>query len=258
MASPVDQYTRELSDQFHYVATWTPGTQIRLGDIGEMNGHEFTPKSSVRSLGIRFGILRDTSPETWDYQSAGQVAILAKAKGELSPAVPSVPKGRAGLGIEFSTEGAVVVHAEGCTANRIADIVRLEDDIWDLWDRYVWDEKWVVVTELVTATRATILLAATRNAKVELEASGSAKVPVGGVSLGSNLAVVSRSGMHTIFVNDRGLTPFFRGIRIKKDLLRRAQVTQVRTPAATGGTAVGPRRRHAARPSGHLTETIDS
>jgi hypothetical protein len=259
MTSPVDSYTTELSNQFHYVATWTPGTVIRLGDIGELDGHEFVPKSSIRSLGVKFSSTKASQPGSWDYQSSGSVSMAFKAKGQLSPDIPSIPKGKAGIGIRFGREGATVVHAEGVASNRVADILGLEKAMWDLWDRGIWQEGWALVTEVVTAARATILLSASSDGKVELEAMASASVPVGRASLEGSLSIAFSQGMHTTFVNDAGLTPFFRAVRIKDSLLRgphkepvKGEARAVRRPAAGE-----PARRGWPQPPGRLTEVIE-
>jgi hypothetical protein len=253
MGSAVDMYTKQMSEKFDYVAAWTPGTLIRLGDIGEMHRHEFIPKSSIKSFGLRFGVVKDQSPETWEYSSSNQVAISVKAKGELSTEVPSVPKGKAGLAINFGSEGAVVVHAAGCRASRIANIIGLENQLWDLWNRYLWEERWVVVTEVVSAAKATILVSAAKGAKVELTARGAGQLPLGTAALGGTFSLASKQGMQASFVNDAGLTPFFRAIQIKREFLKGPKVFVVRAPASG---SLGPRARGVPQPDVPFTESI--
>ena len=36
------KYTKELNQQFGYLATWLPGTPLALGDIGILRNNEFT------------------------------------------------------------------------------------------------------------------------------------------------------------------------------------------------------------------------
>ena len=259
MKSPVDQYTSELADRFHYVATWSPGTPIRLGDIGTLTGHEFVPKSTLRSVEIGFQILKDTTPENWDYESEGSITWHVKAAGELSADVPSVPKAKVGIGIRFGRQGSVALNAGGCRADRIADVIGLEDAMWDAWNHHLWDEDWVVVTEVIQADSATILIASARDAMVELQAKGSAKAtPLGAAALSGGFGLVAKQGMHTTFVAEEGLTPFFRAIKIKESFLRGTRIETVRgndvDPDAQ--TLGAPRTRGLRRPHGALTDLI--
>lgn len=257
MTGPEDVYTTTMLKRLGYVATWFPGTQITVGLIGIMQDHTFIPKSSIRTLGVRFTTTNDpSSDETMQFKSSKQIKIEGKAKGSVSDIAPTIPKARAGVAVTFGKEVGVVFSATEITATRIADVLSLENAIWDLWDRYLWDESWVVVTELITAKKATILISEGGQAKVELQAKGavqSGPVDVGNLSAGFN--VVSSYGMHTQIVGESGMTPLFRAIRVRDGFWKGARVTAVRAPAPAPQPGEVP-RRGVDRPKVKMTEAV--
>ena len=257
MAGPEDVYTSTMLKRLGYVATWFPGTQITVGLIGIMQEHTFIPKSSIRTLGVRFSTTKDpSSDESMQFKSSKKIQIQGKVKGSVSDIAPTIPKARAGVAVTFGKEVGVVFSARDLAATRIADILSLENAIWDLWDRYLWDESWVVVTELITAKKATILVSEGGQAKVEMQAQGtvqSGPIDVGNLSAGFTL--VSSYGMHTQIVGESGMTPLFRAIRVRDGFWKGARIEGLRTAAPPPQPGEIP-RRGVDRPSVKMTEAV--
>jgi hypothetical protein len=240
-----------------YLASWLPGTSVSLGLVGVMEGKTFIPKSSIRGLGVKFKTM--TSPSTsstMHFKSSKDIEVDVKVAGKLSLAAPSLPEAQAGVAVSFGEDTGVVFGASGITISRIKDILALEAAIWDLWDRFLWNPDWVVVTELVQAESTTILVSEGGYAKVELQAQGVGEVAT--VSLGelsADLTLASTTGMHTQLVSEQGLTPLFRAVRGKKVLFGR-KMTGVRdpTPVVPG---VVPRRDAGTAPEGLTQPATD-
>jgi hypothetical protein len=257
MSGSEDVYTSTMLERFGYLATWYPGTQLGLGLIGVLEGKTFVPKSSIRTLGVRFATTRDPSTDKkLQFKSSKSIQLHTKLKGSVTNIAPSIPKARAGVAVSFGKETGVVFSASGLGATRIADVLALEDAIWDLWDRFLWDESWIVVTELLSAKKTTILVSEGGESKVELQASGSAKagpIDVGDLTVG--FKVVSSSGMHTQIVGESGMTPLFRAIRVRKSFWQRTRIEAARAPGpppAPGRVA----RRGRTRPRAKMTEIV--
>jgi hypothetical protein len=257
MAGSEDVYTSTMVKQFGYLATWYPGTQLTLGLIGVLQGKTLIPKSSIRTLGVRFSTTKDpTTDKKLQFKSSKSIELHSKIKGSVSNIAPSIPRAKAGVAISFGKQTGVVFSASGIAATRVADIVSLENAIWDLWDRFLWDESWIVITELLSSRKATVLVSEGGEAKVELQAGGSAQAgPVDLGDLSAGFKVVSSSGMHTQIVGESGMTPLFRAIRVRDSFWRKARIEGARAPAPPTRPGVAPRRSRT-RPDSEMTELV--
>jgi hypothetical protein len=257
VSGPEDIYTSALLKRFGYVATWYPGTPVKLGLIGVMEGKTFIPKSSIRTLGVRFTTTKDASVEkTLQFASSKEVEIAVKLRGAVSDIAPTIPSAKAGVAVSFRKKTGVVLSAKDVAASRISDILALENAIWDLYDRFLWHTDWVVVTEVLTAQAATILVSEGGGAKVELQAVGSANIATVDIGdLAAGFSVVSSRGMHTQIVGETGMTPLFRAVHLAKPILRGIRVQGLRVPAPPPPPGTVP-RRGLPRPNGSLTELV--
>jgi hypothetical protein len=257
MAGSEDVYTSTMLTRFGYLATWYPGTQLSLGLIGVLEGRTFIPKSSIRTLGVKFTTTKDPSTDKkLQFKSSKSIQLHSKVKGSVLNVAPTIPKAKAGVAITFRRETGVVFGARGIGSTRIADVVALEAAIWDLWDRFLWDESWVVITELLSAQKTSILVSEGGEAKVELQASGSAKAgPIDVGDLAAGFKVVSSSGMHTQIVGESGMTPLFRAIRVRDSFWKGVRIEAARAPAAPPRPGVAPRRNRT-RPRAKMTEVV--
>ena len=89
MAKAWEQYTKEMFEKFGYMATWTPGLPLELGDVGSHQRKVFSRATSLKNLGIEFKTREDKTEETQKHSSSGSVSIMFKAAGK-APAVGSV------------------------------------------------------------------------------------------------------------------------------------------------------------------------
>lgn len=254
MPTAEEAYTESMFEQFNYLANWLPGTPLKLGLIGVLQGRTFVPKSQIGTFGVSFETTQQKNDQhSMQFQSSKDIKVDVKVAGEVSKLVPALPEARAGASVSFGASSGVVFGARGIVISRISDVIGLEAEIWDLWDRGVWNKNWVVVTELVKADRTTILISEGRYGKVELGLN--AQVQVGPVDIGDltgDLSVVSSYGMHTQLVGEGGLTPLFRAVRIKKSWFG-TKIDGVRAALPPTEPGVVP-RRGLPRPDGPLTE----
>jgi hypothetical protein len=138
-----------------------------------------------------------------------------------------VPKAKAGAVVVFSTSGAFVFQLLGPSVQWIDDGVRLSEQILAKFrskkeDRREWREDWCVITEVVRADKVTVLIANSKSAKLELEATG--LVPTGPVPLaaaGVKLSVQKQVGEVTSVLAEANVAPLFRLVRVRRSLLDR-------------------------------------
>ena len=215
------KYTNELYKQFKYLATWLPGTPMELGDIGVLNGKEYTKLANLADLGIKFDIENDDSKADIEHSSKGSVSLTTKASGTASPEGSSLGEIDAGITVNFSKENAILFKANGTTNPAIQNQIILGDAILKLYKEGKWDKDWVVITELVKATSATILISSSKSGKIELKAKGSAKagsLDIADVDAGLELSY--SKDLATKIIAEKGLTPPFKASKVKTRIFK--------------------------------------
>jgi hypothetical protein len=144
---------------------------------------------------------------TFDYQSSSGVSSAVKLAGQEKGQFQWVGAASAGIRFEFNRAGAIVFSAPDCVVTEIDNKRALERRLVDVND---WDNGWVVITRVVKAKHATILVSGEKGAFAELRAN--ADLSPGGVDL-AELAVgfqKARSSSMSVDLVARGdLTPLF-------------------------------------------------
>ena len=217
MAKAWDQYTKEMFEKFGYMATWTPGVQLELGDVGFIKDRLFTRTTSLQNLGINFKVREDKTEETQKHASSGSVSIVFKAAGK-APALGSVlTQAEAGFTIDFKKNKATVYEAAGCVAPMIDDLVAVGKRILELYQKGEWNKDWVVVTELVQARSGTVLISNSSSAKVELSAKGTVVGMPSLADLSAEFQLAFSKDMTTVLISQTGLTPLFKARGVKSN-----------------------------------------
>jgi hypothetical protein len=223
MGSPATNYVRGLHQKFDFYAAWPPNQARRLGDVGRMANGQFERVSTLELLGLSFTDRQGPPGSDLSHTSGSSVSIQLKAKGETLPG-SAIPNAKAGALVEFSSEGAFVFQAAAPAVREIEDQVRLADDILRLFRKVdngkrVWNEDWCVVTELLTASKVTVLVSSSGSSKIELSADG---IPAGQAplaTLGGTLSVVTQRGDVTSVLAEANLTPLFRVSRVRRSIV---------------------------------------
>ncbi len=202
-------YTDELAKNFGYYATWMPGTPIKLGQIGVLDKNVFMPISALENFKIAYAILRDRNKIDFKYSSAGAVTVRQKASGETLDGT-KLGEADAGLIIEFTKSNAIYFNVKGALNHYIADKLSLGETILDLYQMGNWKKEWVVITQIIDADSATILVSKDKGAKLELKAKANLKSAdmdiIGGQfdtdnSFSSSLSfnIIAKSGINPLF-----------------------------------------------------------
>jgi hypothetical protein len=203
MATPQQVYVNGIKKQLNnYYGAWLPSTRFELGDVGLVKDNLFNKVTSLENLGISFKESRASDSTKIEYVSESGVSRVIKAAGQLNPNLPNIPEGQAGIGIEFSKEGAFIIQAEESYEPFIEDLVKLEKDISQVYQEGNWKSRWVVISN-------------TSQSKIELSAEGD--VALQGISLGNTqakFAVRAETGNVLKFIDAENITPFFKLLQI--------------------------------------------
>ena len=214
-------YSKEIYKNLKYRTTWLPGSPINLGAVGLIEDGIFRPITTLDNLGMSFDEVIDTDKDTFNYTSSSGVSITFKAAGETNDKFSYVSDASAGAMIEFSRSGAVVLQLGDVAIHRIADQPKLYKELLRavvLGDEDKWQRNWVAITEVVQTGSGTIVISDSDNSKLELKASGSV-APASLVDVSGNFSVASESQISTKIIAKSGLSPLYRGVRIKKKFL---------------------------------------
>lgn len=217
MSTPAELYVNGIKKKFaNYFAAWLPGEKLRLGDVGVIKNNLFTRITSLEHLGIKFTERPDESSTPIDYVSESGVSVFFKTSGEINPSLPNVPEANAGIGVEFSHEGAFIIKSPSSYEPSIENLAQLEKNIINLYGRAQWQSEWVVITRLVQTPVASIIVSNSSKSKVEFTAEGN--IPLASLDLGNadlNFGLKSQTGDVIKFIGAQNLTPLFKVAKIK-------------------------------------------
>ena len=171
MSSLAKTYTNELLREQKYLANWLPNNPIKLGDIGEFKDNCFIVKGNIKNHQVDFETESGDANTDINYSSNGGVSISTKLSGTFAPAGGSLGEGDAGIIVEFSREKAILLKTKNTKVSRIKDQITLEAKMLELFKQNILKSKRAVITEIIYADGATILVSNSKSARIELKAT---------------------------------------------------------------------------------------
>lgn len=220
MAAIYKRYIRDLRRKFGYQATWTPGTPLKLGDIGVFRKHVFETIDNINNdhFGFDMMVREDDSSEELEFTSSNSVNITTKAEGSIIPTGSPFTIDDTGFVVTFGKKGGLVFKAKGVKTQRIMNQSALAKYVKTAFSNGEWSDDHYIITELKTAESATILYAIEKNAEVAIRTKGSfSSESLDIADAGINLEIAFSKSMEIKMVASNGLTPLFkvRGIKVK-------------------------------------------
>ena len=242
MASAQEQYTREIHDGLQYFATWLPITTVEVGDIGLIKNGAFQKRDTLEARKVAFATTKARPVGSLQYSSARGVAVKVNLAGSGGPL--GTPLGKASVEVSFTSKNAVLFDAANCSSEAITNIADVSEAILRLYNQGNWDEKLMVVSEIVRAGSATILISRTRNASTTLSASTTGPIKsLADASAGFEMT--SSEDLAVKIVAQTDLTPLFRLLRVNTGFLGFGEtvVTQAKSIKKNAAGARKPRAR---------------
>lgn len=215
-------YLRALHKKFGYRATWSPGTPLKIGDVGVINGDGvFSPVGTLESMGITGADVRPGSTlESLNFNSSSGVSIALKASGQAAPTGSHLTEAEAGFSISFSKESAIVFRA----SNPKEEIIltgNIGQQILQKYENGEWNKDYVVITSLVSAEATTVIISGESGGQIDISASGKADVSDADLaSADGSLDVKWSNKISEQIVGKSGLTPLYRVHGIEKRWFR--------------------------------------
>lgn len=239
MANPYKFYLQHMHEKTGFRATWDPGKPLKIGFIGKLEGPGvFTVFTSFSKEGITPEILTDSTSDSLDYISNDQVTFGVKLAGS-APALGSVlTETDAGFELQFKSEKAILFKIDGYKTHQIINTAAIQDQIKHKYYSKNWDWDWIVVTELIEAEAATIIISNSGNSSLTLKAKstiGAQNLKITDASL--NLSTALETGSTLKFITQSHLTPLYKVMGLVKPFLAKPilQTKSVEQIAHTDG-----------------------
>lgn len=213
-------YTRELKDNFNYVATWLPNVHLALGDVGVLEDNEFKYRTTLQYLGIPFTTTQKGAPARYSHSSANRVKRSLKLQGAAPVAGSLLAQADAGISFTFDGESAIFFEADECTVRMIADQLPLKSAILAAYGNGVWEKDFVVVSEVVEAATTTVIVAHGSGASIDLLAKAGVTPSFSDINVDGAFKVANENQIGFNCVAKSGMTPLFRALGVKKGILR--------------------------------------
>ncbi|MFD3488648.1 hypothetical protein [Streptomyces sp. NPDC058665] len=219
MTAVHEQYATEMRQQFGYLATWLPGTRISVGDVGVLRGSRFEPYTTLAGLRVDFGMRPVGTPGDLEYASAGQVEV--EWHGQAGLLAGSMAGAQTRVTVSFKRSHATFFQASRAATSAISDLPAVERALIGLGGD--WQREWVVVTEVVKARSAVVVVSSRRGGRLDLRVQGG-EPGASLAELASRVQVNSEAGIAARVVSPTGLTPLFRVCQLRGGRVRRVSL----------------------------------
>jgi hypothetical protein len=166
MASFINTYAKEISKQLDFLITWPISTNVKLGDVGILEDEVFKRTDTLDNLGIakprvRNGLGEDIVNE-YTSKNGIEITVDPNMEGKLNGVGGKID-------IKFNREGAVFLRLYNHVLKQFESTDQLGKDIIQRFINGNWQKNRVIVTEIISCSNATVLVAGSNNAKASLQ-----------------------------------------------------------------------------------------
>ena len=157
-------YMKAFSSDLRQIAVWEPGTQVKVGDYGEIKNKRW------EVLGNVWDLIPDADERLREWQSS-ELDLLSLGSAEVVSGSSDTGYGslvgNLSIAIRFRKEHAVFVRAEKCETRSLR---RVQDIAEKLVRRGVWHKSWSLVSEVRSARRFLVLVSVAGDGEVQVSA----------------------------------------------------------------------------------------
>lgn len=225
MANPHKFYLQHMAAKSGYRATWDPGKSLKIGYVGKLDGNGiFNVFGTLQKYGIPVEV-DSGNKGNLDYTSSDSVSISIKAAGTAPVAGSVLTDAEAGFSIAFKGEKSIVFQTSGNKTHQLINLAEIQELVLEKYANDNWDKEWLIVTELIESDAATIIIANSSSASLDLKASaavGTAGLKLTDASLG--LSVAKETGSTLKYIAEGGLTPLYRLMGIRSPLFGKVEL----------------------------------
>jgi hypothetical protein len=201
----------------HYRATWFPPDRpIHIGDLVKINDEGgLSNWGSLKGLGIEPEVEATPSSANMDLSYRRDVQIQPKLAGKV-PLDGILSKAEAGINVKFNKGNEFIFEIAGYTTHVITNVAAIAVKVLELYKSGQWDKELLIVTELITADTATIIISGKGSSSLDLKLSADADI--GDVKLTDaslQLKTGSKTGDVSEFISLKGISPLYKVMGLK-------------------------------------------
>ncbi|MFL4469031.1 hypothetical protein ACERZ8_03775 [Tateyamaria armeniaca] len=215
--NPANFYTRGVKEFMDdYWAAWLPSKVYSLGDVGRLNNSQFERIGSLDDYSIPYKIKRSSARGPLEISSglSFSVDFTSDAKHRVQEGFEH--SGDISLHIGFQTEGSFLVEINDSSSLSLVEAPSLEASIIDKYVSGEWKRDFFVVTDIVKADLATIIVAKEKGASLEFKISGSHSNDCRAlIDASAQISLKRQKGDLFKMLSAKGTTPFFQLSHLK-------------------------------------------
>ena len=219
------------------LAAWPPGSPMKVGSVGRFLGDRiFEPETTLGSYGIKVPVDDDPGSGMLSYTSQGVNESSFTVGAHVPDLASGVIDAKAKVTIKFAREHGIIFRASGLRYQTMQDQPKMARKVARLAESGQWGRDWYIVTQVVQAASASVLIADAPSAEVELALGADANV-AGIELLGAELKprVVRHKDMHILIVDEGGMAPLFKAKRVKRTFFGNVKLKAGFGPADVSG-----------------------
>jgi len=246
MVSVARDYAKAVREQAGWWGTYPLDLPLAVGDIVQLddNGQMIKVGSALDRPGWREALPVETQAvsagNTWSWHATKSRGGSAEAGASTAAGVSA----HGSLKVSFSQVGGFVLSYTSGKYHRLRDVEAAKRRVLAAARDKDWEVRNVLVTEVLEASPATVLVSAEANSSIELSASASLPADVGGVNISDptlGFSAANEEGSVQQTITQRAF-PLYHCIRIHRDWARRltAELQDVDNPTPVDVFADGP------------------
>ncbi|MGB3346999.1 MAG: hypothetical protein WBA71_07140 [Candidatus Humimicrobiia bacterium] len=223
MTTPANLYVNGIRKKLKiYFAAWLPTEELRLGDVGILEGDFLKRKNffkritSLKNLGISFKERADINPTPLDLVSKKGVTVNVKFQGEKNEEIPILPIDKAGISFSFNNMGAFVFQSAESYEPTIENIATLQKQMIKEWEEKRWKDNWAVITKIVKVPYASYIISTSSDSEIVFETDVDLKkglIDFG--NAGINFTFKKQTGDVLKMIGAQNISPFFQLAKLK-------------------------------------------
>jgi hypothetical protein len=218
MIAPNVFYLNLMNSKTGYRAAWNPNVKLEIGMVGKIDKTGvFNVYKTLQKEGVPMQIMASDSSIDLDYTSSDSVSITSKLAGAAPVAGSSLTDVHAGFSVDFKSDNGVVFQSTGNKTYQLTNLEEIETQVLAKYDKGEWPDDYLIITQLVVADTATIIISNSSNVHLDLQASANAQVAalkLTDASLG--LTIVRQEGSSMHYLAEKGLTPLYRVMGVRR------------------------------------------
>ncbi|MFA6151002.1 MAG: hypothetical protein WC716_06770 [Chitinophagaceae bacterium] len=220
MSNPSKFYLAHMHNKTKYRATWDPTKRFKVGDIGKLEQGVLNIYTSLYKEGILIEMSKGSRGAAMDYTSHESVTIKVKLKGTVPATGSEFTTLDAGFSFDFKGNNSIVFQTSNHQVCQLINLAEIEHAVLEKYNQGNWDKDWVIITELIEADTATIIISNSSNGILELKASanlGTGTLTLTDAALG--LSVLHEKGSTFKYIAQNEITPLYRVMGLRSAFL---------------------------------------